>query len=87
MGYVVSLLKYLMVSAAEQEEILRIRLDVIASKLSKGLSSLPNEILGYIFKFATQHKIKGTRQRRVALASLSQIPWNRSGRPVIYGRL
>jgi len=79
MGYVVSLLKSLVVSAAEQEKLLRIRLDAIASKLSKGLSSLPNEILGYIFKFATQHKIKGTRHA----AWLSQV--SRRFRGIVLG--
>ncbi len=79
MGYVVSLLKSLVVSATEQENLLRIRLDAVASKLSRGLSSLPNEILGYIFKFATQHKIKGTRH----IAWLSQV--SRRFRGIVLG--
>lgn len=36
-------------------------LEPIASKLSKGIASLPDELLGLIFKFATHHEQEGTR--------------------------
>ncbi len=50
-----------MASVAGLEKLYRRRLEPIASKLSKGLASLPDEILAQIFKFATRHERFRTR--------------------------
>jgi len=59
--YIIQLSKALTASASELLKIYERRLEPLVSKLSKGLASLPDDILKLIFKFSTLHNEEGTR--------------------------
>lgn len=59
--YIIQLSKSLTATASGLLDAHQRRLDGVSMKLSKGLASLPGEILAIIFKFATLHEQEGTR--------------------------
>lgn len=59
--FMVQFSKAIMTSASTLLDLYTRKLDCVSLKLSKGLASLPDELLGIILKFATQHEEEGTR--------------------------
>ncbi len=79
--YMVQLSKALMTSAYRIAEHLQSHIGASIFKASRSLASLPDELLGIIFKYATHHGEEGTRHAVWALLRVTEIPKNCIRRP------